>query len=246
MSTSEQTFSRMQDSGLRAMPALTALPPRDASALVRMVRDRLRQAIMFGEIPTGTRLNQVHVAEQLGVSRMPVRTATAELVTEGLLEPIATGGVAVRPLNRDDVLNAYEVREALEAQAARDVAERQPKTAIDRLFAILDRHDELGGVNDVAALTELDREFHSAILEGTDNPFFARAMVPMWSIVERAMIGMLQTVPDMFNLAWQQHREIAEALRDAEPDLVEARVREHIAHAAESLSRAYAAARSDA
>ena len=225
--------------------ALSALPPRDASALVRTVRDRLRQAILFGELTAGTRLNQVKVAEQLGVSRMPVRTASADLVAEGLLEPIATGGVAVRPLTQEDVLRAYEVREALEAGAAKEAARRQPAAAIDEVFAILDQHSELGGANDIARLAELDRAFHSAILNSTDNPYYSRAMVPMWSVVERAMIGMLQQVPGMFKLSWEQHRGIAEAVRDGEVELAEARVHEHLSHAADALIQAFALQQTD-
>lgn len=216
--------------------ALQALPPRDSNALARSVRDRLRLAIILEEIPSGTRLNQVHIAEQLGVSRMPVRAAAADLMAEGLLVPIPTGGVAVRALTSQDVHAAYEVREALEAQAARDAAERGSPAAIDRLFDVLARHERLGGTNDTSVLLELDREFHTAILDATQNPYFARAMVPMWSVVERAMVGMLRTIPDMFELAWRQHRTIAEALRAGDPDLAEAALREHLEHAVSGLS----------
>ncbi|MET0901204.1 MAG: GntR family transcriptional regulator [Mycobacterium sp.] len=208
--------------------ALGALPPRDTTALARSVRDRLRLAIVLEEIPAGVRLNQVLVAEQLGVSRMPVRVAAADLVIEGLLEPLPTGGVAVRVLSKRDVEAAYKVREALEAQAVRDVANTRPEAGLKELFAILKRHEELGGVNDTPVLLELDRAFHGAILDATDNPYFSRAMVPMWSVVERAMVGMLRTVPDLFDTAWKQHRQIAEALAVGNADLAEQLAREHI------------------
>jgi DNA-binding GntR family transcriptional regulator len=207
---------------------LGALPPRDTSALARSVRDRLRLAIVLQEIPAGVRLNQVQVAEQLGVSRMPVRVAAADLVIEGLLEPLPTGGVAVRSLSKRDVEGAYKVREALEAQAVRDVAFARPEAGLKELFAILKRHEDLGGVNDTPVLLELDRAFHGTILDATDNPYFSRAMVPMWSVVERAMVGMLRTVPDLFDTAWKQHRQIAEALAVGDADLAERLAREHI------------------
>lgn len=216
--------------------SLSALPPRDSGALARSVRDRLRMAIVLEELKPGTRLNQVQVAEQLGVSRMPVRVAAADLVGEGLLEPLPTGGVAVCTLSTRDVEAAYKVREALEAQAVREVALLRPEAGLKQLFAILKRHEELGGVNDTRTLLELDRAFHWTILESTDNLYFSRAMVPMWSVVERAMAGMLRTVPDMFDLAWRQHREIAEALAAGDADLAEWRAREHIRNSATKLS----------
>ncbi|AQA01492.1 hypothetical protein BVC93_02515 [Mycobacterium sp. MS1601] len=204
-----------------------ALPPRDSSALARSVRDRLRLAIVLEEIPAGVRLNQVQVAEQLGVSRMPVRVAAADLVGEGLLEPLPTGGVAVRALSKHDVVAAYKVREALEAQAVREVALAENRN-LAGIVEVLDRHAELGGVNDTALLLDLDRAFHSAILDATDNPYFNRAMVAIWSVVERAMAGMLRTVPDLFDTAWKQHRQIADALVSGDADLAERLAREHL------------------
>jgi DNA-binding GntR family transcriptional regulator len=224
------------NAGLGGGTALSALPPRDSNALVRSVRDRLRMAIILEEIPSGARLNQVQVAEQLGVSRMPVRVAAADLVGEGLLEHLPTGGVAVRSLSAQDVADAYKVREALEAQAVREVAAARPAAGLKQLFAILRQHEELGGANDTRTLLELDRAFHGTILDSTDNPYFSRAMVPMWSVVERAMVGMLRTVPDMFDLAWRQHREIAEALAVGDADLAERLAREHIRNSAEKFT----------
>lgn len=216
--------------------ALTALPPRDSGALARSVRDRLRMAIVLEEIPAGSRLNQVQVAEMLGVSRMPIRVAAADLVGEGLLEPLPTGGVAVRALSRRDVQDAYKVREALEAQAVREVALAQPKAGVEELFSILQRHADLGGVNEMRSLLELDRDFHRTILDATDNPFFSRAMVPLWSVVERAMVGVLRTVPDMFDRAWREHRQITEAIAAGDAELAERLAREHITNSAEQLA----------
>jgi DNA-binding GntR family transcriptional regulator len=217
-------------------PVLSALPPRDASALVRTVRDRLRLAITLQELPPGTRLNQVRVAEQLGVSRMPVRTAIADLITEGLLEPLPNGGVAVRALTERDVREVYEVRTALEAQAVRRVARLRPPGGLEQISAILERHARLGGVNDAAALLELDRDFHMVILDATENMYFRRAMVPIWSIVERAMVGMLRSIPTMFERAWEQHAEIAEALHAGDARLAESRMRSHLEYSAAQLA----------
>ncbi|KWX68409.1 GntR family transcriptional regulator [Mycobacterium sp. NAZ190054] len=217
--------------------ALSALPPRDSNALARSVRDRLRRAIVLEELPAGVRLNQVMVAQQLGVSRMPVRVAAADLVVEGLLEPLPTGGVAVKALSRSDVESAYKVREALEAQAVREVAQARPEHGLAELSAVLDRHEGLGGANDTERLLELDRAFHWAILDATDNPYFSRAMVPMWSVVERAMVGMLRTVPEMFDLAWREHRLIAEAIAAGDADLAEQRARKHIRDSATKFSK---------
>jgi DNA-binding GntR family transcriptional regulator len=214
--------------------ALSALPPRDTTALVRMVRDRLRTAITFGELAPGTRLNQVQVASQLGVSRMPVRYAVADLQAEGLLDPLPSGGAVVRALTQRDMRDVYEVRTALEAQAARHVAERTED--LEEIFAVLEDHAALGGTSAPAALLELDRRFHMAILDASGNPSLRRAMLPIWSVVERAMVGMLVTIPEMFVRAWKEHAAIADALRAGDPELAEALMRRHLEFAAAQLA----------
>lgn len=220
-----------------ANQALQELPPRDTTALVRTVRDRLRLAIAQREIPEGTRLNQVQVATQLGVSRMPVRTAITDLIAEGLLVPMASGGVMVRTLTEQDIRNVYEVRLALESQAVRHVAETKPKDGLARIQRVIADHRPQVRDYDATELLAADREFHTTLLDATENEYFRRSIVPVWSVVERAMFGAL-SIPDLVPRAWKEHEEIAKALRAGDPDRAERAMRRHLQHAAEDLARA--------
>jgi GntR family transcriptional regulator of vanillate catabolism len=83
----------------------------------------LRQRIVDGRYPPGTRLAEIPVADALGVSRTPVRLAFRTLEQEGLLEKIGKRGLVVRAFTQADVLCAIEVRGALEGLAARRLAE---------------------------------------------------------------------------------------------------------------------------
>ncbi|MBN9743434.1 GntR family transcriptional regulator [Amycolatopsis sp. A1MSW2902] len=216
-----------------AASALEQLPPRDSTALVRTVRDRLRLAIALEQIPTG-KLNQVQVAKQLGVSRMPIRAAIPELVAEGLLEPLAGGGVAVRELTASDVRQVYDVRLALEAKAVRIVAERGTDKDVRRVQKVVDRHLPVFATYDTADLLAADREFHMSILTATDNVHFQRAIVPVWSIVERAMVSVMH-IRHVFDSAWNEHAEVARALVDRDPDAAEAAMLQHLSSAADKL-----------
>jgi DNA-binding GntR family transcriptional regulator len=215
---------------------LTELPPRDATALVRAVRDRLRLAIAQREIPEGTRLNQVQVANQLGVSRMPVRAAITDLIAEGLLEPISSGGVVVRQLTERDMRDVYEVRIALESQAVRHVAQRRPATGLARVEKVLGDHRTHVAHYDATQLLAVDREFHTALLDATENEYFRRAITPMWSIIERAMFQML-SVPEIVARVWNEHEEIAKAVRAGDADRAEQALRGHLERATEDLAR---------
>ncbi|BBG03807.1 MULTISPECIES: GntR family transcriptional regulator [Pseudonocardia] len=219
--------------------ALEQLPPRDTTTLVRTVRDRLRLAIALAEIPDG-KLNQVQVARQLGVSRMPIRAAIPELVAEGLLESLPGGGVAVRPLTETDVRQVYEVRLALESQAVRSAAEHGSDWNLRQIQTIVDTHGRAFASYDAAKLLAADREFHMAILSASQNQHYQRSIVPVWSIVERAMVSVLH-ITTVFDNAWTEHAEIAGPLCDRDPDAAEAAIRRHLGDAAEKLVTSLAA-----
>jgi GntR family transcriptional regulator of vanillate catabolism len=88
------------------------------------VADRIRTAILSGEINAGVRLHEVKLSESLGVSRTPVRAALQALSSQGLLDYTPNRGYAVRQFQTSEVVDAYEIRSTLEALAARFAAER--------------------------------------------------------------------------------------------------------------------------
>lgn len=224
---------------------LGELPPRDTTALVRGVRERLRLAIALGEIPSGSRLNQVQLAKQLGVSRMPIRTATAELVAEGLLEVVPGGGVAVRQLTESDLRDVFEVREALESRAVRHVADRQPAWGLAKIDKVVKTHKSLVTAYQPVQLLAADREFHMSILDATGNSYFRRSIMPVWSTVERAMVQVLHK-EDFTTNAWDEHEMIADAMRAGDQELAEARLRQHLKNAAAELAKGLPAENTDA
>jgi DNA-binding FadR family transcriptional regulator len=92
------------------------------------------------------------------------------------------------------------------------------------------------GEYDAAQLLAVDREFHTALLDATDNDYFRRALVPVWSVVERAMFGML-SIPEIVARAWSEHEQIAEAVRAGDPDRAEQALRLHLGNGAEQLAQ---------
>ncbi|MGH9611526.1 MAG: GntR family transcriptional regulator, partial [Bryobacteraceae bacterium] len=99
----------------------------------------LQRKIATREFPAGSAVSELSVAKELGVSRTPVREAIAQLVAEGLLEQIPNRGAVVVQLTRHDIVDLYELREALEVYAAGKAA-RLPATPgdLDRLKSLAD------------------------------------------------------------------------------------------------------------
>ena len=101
----------------------------------------LRESILSGDLPGGTRLDIARVATHLGMSRMPVREALRQLASEGLVVIRPNRGVAVTQLTPEDVLEIFEMRAALEGLAARLARPHLDEAAFQDLEHILQRMD---------------------------------------------------------------------------------------------------------
>jgi len=231
----EKVIANQRPSPTDQSSVLAPLPPRERSVLVENVTDSLREAIIQERLPTGTRLNQMQIAEQLRVSRMPVREAITALTAEGLLEPLSTGGAVVKPLSGVDVVDVYKVRIALETEAARTVIGEGLPTASQRLHKVLSLHKRSVSHYETTQLLAVDREFHRTLLESTGNPYFARALVPVWSVVERAMYRVLQ-VPEIITTVWEEHETIAQAIADRDAEAADQQIRAHLGHGAKAIA----------
>jgi len=96
----------------------------------------IRRKLLDGSVPPGSRLSYGTIGKEIGVSATPVREAVGQLASEGFVELVPQLGAIVRELTREEAIELYELREALEAFAARRAAER----ISDRLLGELDRN----------------------------------------------------------------------------------------------------------
>lgn len=199
----------------------------------------LRQRLIAGHYPAGTRLAEIPVAEALGVSRTPVRLAFRTLEQEGLLEKAGTRGFVVRAFSEADVWCAVEVRGALEGLAARRLAERGPTEAQrSALQACLDEGERVLAAGrlaeeDIGAWSRVNERFHRAIVDGTDSRVIADAIarnnhLPFAS-ADSIVIdsSALDREYRKLQLAQMQHVLVVEAIVGREAARVEALMREH-------------------
>lgn len=207
-----QLYNLNSESGISVSQTLHELPARDNSPVGKAVCDSLRRAIICAELPSGTRLNQETIANKLGVSRMPIRAALADLASEGLVVFHPTGGAFVRELTKADVANIYEVRIGLEIHAIRELASLPVSTRLEALDKIIAKCKPLAAQMTALELLENDREFHAIIMDATGNSYYGRAMVPLRSTIDRAMYGLLQ-LDQVAVDAWNEHEAIVDALK---------------------------------
>jgi DNA-binding GntR family transcriptional regulator len=150
----------------RPAPALGGHVERPRS-LRDQVYDRIRAAILSGEMAPGSPVIEADLATRLGASRTPVREALRRLETEGMLEPRGARGTVVRELQRDEVACIFEIREALESLAAVRASRRMVARDYAELEKIVDRMRK--HVDDPAEMERLDTTFHDRILAHADG-----------------------------------------------------------------------------
>lgn len=206
----------------------------------------LRKRILSGELAGGTRLFEVPLAEELEISRTPLREAMSRLAEEGLLDRVRSGGFVVRTFGYDDIVDAIELRGVLEGTAARLAAERgvrpEPMARMNRLVEELDGcFGEKPGDVDFESYSELNARFHRELAGLAGSEVVRRevervAHLPFaspssFSPDQAGIVAFRRSL----RLAQEQHRAIVEAIAAREGTRAESIAREHARTARRNL-----------
>jgi len=149
--------------------AVSRPAPLENLTLWQRVHDRLREEILSGDLEPGTELTEVALSEHLGVSRGPVREALGRLASQGLVTVRPRRGAVVRSLSKEEFVELYQVREALEMMAVKLAVPRLTADDIDALQGLIEamaRHAERG---EVAEFFEANMAFHGRLLQASGN-----------------------------------------------------------------------------
>ncbi|KMK68022.1 GntR family transcriptional regulator [Puniceibacterium sp. IMCC21224] len=198
----------------------------------------LRDRILIGDLAKGTRLSEVALAEELGISRTPLREAMRELVEQGLLERLPAGGCRVVSFSRRDVMDTIELRGVLEGAAFRMAAEQgATRAGVQSCTALIKQIDDALGPSEAeinfARYVTLNEELHLS-LAGLCHSTVLRTELA--KICQRplagpsAFLGAQATSPPTrrsFFVAQEQHRAILDAIVNREGARAEALAREH-------------------
>ena len=143
---------------------------------------QLREMILAGELPGGSRIAELSIVEKLGFSRTPIRAALMRLEQEGLIECLPNGGYAVRTFSERDVSEAIELRGTIEGLAARLAAERgvapvvmsEARECLKLIDEVLGRQSF--GDEEFSAYVRLNGQFHVLLGELSGSPFLLREL----------------------------------------------------------------------
>lgn len=137
--------------------------------LREVVFETLREAIINGTLKPGERMMEIQLAEQLGVSRTPVREAIRKLELEGFVVMIPRKGAYVAGISLKDIADVFEVRAAMEALAAGLAAERITAEELEEMERLLVRIGEHIEANRLEEVVEMDTLFHEALYKASRN-----------------------------------------------------------------------------
>jgi GntR family transcriptional regulator, vanillate catabolism transcriptional regulator len=222
-------------------------PETSASSQTARATLSLREMILQGRFPPGERIREIPLAEDLGVSRIPLRIALERLEHEGLLEIRNTRGFVVPQFSIGDIHDAIELRGTLEGTAARFAAERlQDPGTLDPLRESCELMEQLArsgnlSLDNFSRYIDLNARFHEALLNLSGSRILRRAMQHARSLPfasPSAFVMRQHTLLDsqqLFLIAVDQHRGIVESIAHREGSRAEALAREHARVARQNL-----------
>lgn len=196
------------------MDSLTKLNLDDYKPLRDVVFENLRSAILEGKLKSGQRLMEVQLAEQLGVSRTPVREAIRKLELEGLVVMLPRKGAYVANISVKDLMDVLEIRACLEGLGASLAAERRDEEDIKKLESIEKEFEEAVKTQNIEMLLKKDVEFHECIFEAANNKKLEKMINSIWEQVQRFRTTYVSDYNASLSLL-DEHQAILKAIKEA-------------------------------
>jgi DNA-binding GntR family transcriptional regulator len=193
--------------------------------LREIVADEIRAMIRDKQLQPGERLLEDRLAEQLGVSRNPVREAIRALENTGLVEVRPRRGTYVSTLDPERAVELLELRSVLEAFAAQLAAQRRTPEQLAEIRAWVEAGRDATAVNDLVHAAHAHRQFHLAVERAANNPYLGPAVEPLRAQTE-LVFSML--VDRRGLVGWHEHVDILTAIEAGDPDAAQQATRRHM------------------
>jgi DNA-binding GntR family transcriptional regulator len=204
----------------------------------------VRDAILAGKLPPGRMLSVPELAQQMGISRSPVREGVQRLIHDGLATHVPHRGAEVSRFEPSRLQDLYVVRELLEGVAARLATERLDPARTAELREVLSAHERAirgrssSGPAEIDHI-QLDMKFHRITRQIASNEHLS-AFLDMLQGQSHLAYHVLWSAPDAPRLAYEEHKRIFQAMLEGDPGRAEQAAREHIAGLRARLLQAHA------
>lgn len=199
----------------------------DNTTLTERVYQNLREDILSNRLPPGTQVQEASMARALEVSRGPVREALRRLAAEGLVTLVPRRFAVVSSLSREEFLDAYRVREALEVLAIRLAIPRLTPADLARLEGLCERMEEAAAVEDIDGFFSANAEFHTHLVDRSGNLVLQDTYFPLLDQMRRYRLRSVRLRGGLTR-SCEEHRRILEAIQRSDVEEGAALLRRHI------------------
>jgi len=220
----------MDPKGSPAVGGDETFPHANTASLGELAYAKIRRLVMSGAARPGSVIREASLVRDLAMSRTPVREALRRLQAEKLLQPVPRGGYLVIEMTRDELVDVYSVRAALEGLAAALAAERRTRTDLAKLADLLDAMDDAVGKGDDPELASLNSAFHQAIALASHNICLVEMLSTIHEIFDRYRMRAVRNRRRREE-AHDQHRSLHDAIVNGLSDKAEATARLHVSAA---------------
>lgn len=195
----------------------------------------LKKALFSGEYKSGDELSLTEIAQQLGVSRTPVREAFQALEAEGLIELRMNKGAIVKPIDEKYITDHYEMRILLESEAAKRAAERGMPEA-ESLIKQLEKQQELIEKISTEEYEELNLAVHSAIWTAADNDRLYKFLSSLWN---GPSVGITTSKLDHYKKSTKEHIAILKAIEKQDAKAAKKEMEQHIERSLNNILKSF-------
>ena len=184
--------------------------------------------MLNGQLAHSPFLSSRSLAKHLGMSITPVRSAVERLETEGLLSIGPQRGLVINELTTAEIVDHFEIRQALETLVVRKLAGRLSAEQTVELRANVAAHEASFAASDIEAYITRDGEFHLLLAEFSGNADIERVLRQLRDRIFRVVLRVIEHVPQRMRESIDEHRQIVELLATGDGDRVAALMTRHL------------------
>lgn len=201
------------------------LPAMDYRTKEEQVADFLREGIIAGKYPRGSRLKQAEIAEQLRLSITPVREALKLLAAEGYIDGDSYRGSRVTPFDPGASAEILQLRLLLEAQLVRGAVDKVTSADIEELRRLADEFEQAFKSGDRAAARGVNYRFHRRLYDIANMPQTLHFVQILWA---RYPFDLINAAKNRGEHAVEEHEQILRALTEGDAAAAMLAMRKHI------------------
>ena len=205
----------------------------DNKSLTTVIFERIRDDILYGKYEKGQKIIEAKMADEFNVSRTPVREAIKQLELDDLVENIPNRGVVVKGISKQDIVDIFTIRLAIEGIAVEWSIERMDQQDMQKINEIYELMEFYTFKKDVQKFAELNTKFHEAIYKATKSRYLENVLKNYQVFMKVVRYKSLEK-PGRLQGALDEHKLIVDALMKKDVEYAKMVVIDHVRHSKET------------